>query len=104
VVPVVLLPVLLPPVAPGVLLFSVPELPEPSSTLLLPFAPGVVLFSVPAPPSLVPPPSVLPPVVPGVVLPSGALPFGLLSLVRSSVQLVSAPLPLQLTPGVVVIG
>jgi hypothetical protein len=104
VVPVVLLPTLLLPVAPGVVLFSVPDVPEPLSTLLPPVAPGVVLLSVPAPVVLLPLPlpSVLPPVAPGAVLPSVPLPV--LSPGCCSVQFVEAPLPLQLTPGVVVIG
>jgi hypothetical protein len=103
VVPVVLLPTLLPPVAPGVVLFSVPDVPDPLSTLFPPVAPGVVLFRVPAPVVLLLPSSVLPPVVPGVVLPSAPLPdVSFVDLLK--VQWVEAPLPLQFTPGVVVIG
>jgi hypothetical protein len=104
VVPVVLLPTLLPPVAPGVVLFSVPEVPDPLSTLLPPVAPGVVLLRVPAPDVLVLlPSSELPPVVPGAVLPSAPVPvISFVDLFK--VQLVEAPLPLQFTPGVVVMG
>jgi hypothetical protein len=105
VVPVVLVPTLLPPVAPGVVLLSVPAEPDPLSMLLPPVAPGVVLLSVPAPVVLLPLPSELPPLVPGVVLPSAPLPVASLLLSGSlSVQLPAAPLPLQLTLGVVVIG
>jgi hypothetical protein len=103
VVPVVLLPTLLPPVAPGVVLFSVPDVPEPLSTLLPPVAPGVVLFSVPAPDVLLPLSSELPPVAPGVVFPKAPLPV-MPSVDRFTVHLPEAPLPVQVTPDVVVSG
>jgi hypothetical protein len=105
VVPVVPVPMLLPPVAPGVVLLSVPAAPEPLSMLLPPLAPGVVLFSVPALPPIVPLPlsRLLPPVAPGTVLPSVPLPL-VPPVPRESLtsQLPVAPLPLQVTPGVVV--
>lgn len=102
VVPVVLLPPLLSPVAPGVVLFKVPDVPEPLSTLLPPVAPGVVLFSVPAPVVLLPPSSELPP-VPGVVFPNASLP-AISSVDLFTVHLPEAPLPVQVTPEVVVSG
>ena len=80
--------------------------------LPLPLPPGVVSFSVPALPPIVllPPPGVLLlPVAPGFVSPNGPLPVvppvpsaPPPSFVRLSSQLVVAPLPVQLTPGVVV--
>jgi hypothetical protein len=85
-------------------LLRVPAEPDPLSMLLPPVAPGVVLLSVPAPVVLLPLPRVLPPVVPGVVLPSAPLPVASLLLSGLlSVQLLAAPV-LQLTLGVVVIG